>query len=886
MISELVNKQFIVIDDLEIKTKKSASSSNTNNNNNNTTSPIVSGQGSPKPLSPIISPHNSRPRRTSSLTKDQLEIRKVYDKISQSPVYNVPDKLIEKNQKSFLLSNDESLLLYYFRDWLDVMEEQPLEQLDDFKRTSSSNHTNSSSSMQQLRWIKKKDQLQMKVHLYDLDDYPLYFPLSLMSDGNFNDPDFVKFGISFSVVPSAATNHAVPQEKTFVFMEDGLVHMVEKNEPSEVHIPRDYESESLCVKSVTQTCKILKRLQQICKVIKEFNVDMMYGDNDKGGSFYFCREMAKLFSEESSLVSCLSENVKHLFKVWKERHDKKLKDEEDELEFQNDTFYSQNEHVPMDDLSKIIKHASQSTPEAIREHLMHPSAYEVILEKVCCDLQYYPTLVEFYTPVKKQHYKFKSYAEFDQFLCEQYNDRNKIRELRQKHPMDYLYLKIMHRKLWCCKVANSLYDPLVSRDHLFDIKGRQTFFKDPETLIHHFGDASSVTIDYEALKKSKDGKTVKVLSLDGGGMRGLVLIEQLKAIEECTGKRIGELFDIVCGSSTGGIIAFFIEAGFTMDEVKSQYLAMGRDIFNMHSHFTTLKKAIKFLRGKSWYESKILEKYFKKNAGAIDLYSATKTKPFTFVCGTIKPEKALEQGSKVSTNFTEQFPFIFRTYTNPFISTKEAAKKLLDPANDFISKNIYNDLFYAGTTTGRGVKITNALRATTAAPIFFDAAYIGNDYFTDGGLTANNPSVIALSEAMRMYLGHNKFVFVSLGTGKKRRSPSQDSDLLNSNANDTIKKTRGFIENLIVTASDLKLLVDLVTSSERIHAQMVTMVKLLNERDLNADISYYRFDPPEVGKYDLDSVTPSVIEEYETKTRDYIRTNEEFPAMCKRLLQE
>nr|CAG4716444.1 unnamed protein product [Naegleria fowleri] len=885
MISELVNKQFIVIDELEIQTKKSFN--NNNNNNNSSSSPtILSGQGSPKPLSPII--QNGRPRRSSSLTKDQLEIRKVYDKISQSPVYNVPDKVIEKNQKSFLLSNEESLLVYYFRDWLEVMEEQ-LE--DDFRRSSEACQTNEKASSSSTTTttgrrqvcIKKKDQLQMKVILYDVDDYPLYFPLRLMSEGNFNDPDFIKFGVSFSAPHTSGV-----QEKTFVFMEDGLVHLVEKHESTLVpqHVLEGYESESLCVKSVTENCKILKRLQQICRVIKDFNIDKMYGDNDKGGSFYFCREIAKLFSEESSLVSCLSENVKHLFKVWKERHDKRVKEEEDELDFHNDTFYSQNEHVPMDDISKIIKQASQSTQEAIREHLIHPSAYEVIFEKVCLDLQYYPTLVEFYTPQKKQHYKFNTYTEFDQFLCDQYNDRNKIRELRQKYPMDYLYLKIMHRKLWCCKVANSLYDPLISRDHLFDIKGRQTFFKDPETLIHHFGDASSITIDYEALKKSKDGKTVKVLSLDGGGMRGLVLIEQLKAIEECTGKRIGELFDIVCGSSTGGIITFFIEAGYTMDEVKSQYLAMGRDIFNMHSHFTTLKKAIKFLRGKSWYESKILEKYFKRNAGAIDLYSATKTRPFTFVCGTIKPEKALEPGSKVSTNFTEQFPYIFRTYTNPFISTKEAAKKLLDPANDFISKNIYDDLFYSGTTTGRGVKITNALRATTAAPIFFDAAYIGNDYFTDGGLTANNPSVIALSEAMRMYLGHNMFVFVSLGTGKKRRSPSQDGDFFNPNTNEAMKKTRGFIENLIVTATDLKLLVDLVTSSERIHAQMVTMVKLLNERDLNADISYYRFDPPDVGKYDLDTVTPSVIEEYETKAREYIRSNEEFPVMCKRLLQD
>ncbi|MEM7026379.1 MAG: patatin-like phospholipase family protein, partial [Pseudomonadota bacterium] len=56
-----------------------------------------------------------------------------------------------------------------------------------------------------------------------------------------------------------------------------------------------------------------------------------------------------------------------------------------------------------------------------------------------------------------------------------------------------------------------------------------------------------------ALQADHPGK-IRILSLDGGGIRGLISLEILRHLEEATGKPIAELFDVVAGTSTGGII--------------------------------------------------------------------------------------------------------------------------------------------------------------------------------------------------------------------------------------------------------------------------------------------------------------------------------------------
>src|SRR5437016_4423935 len=71
----------------------------------------------------------------------------------------------------------------------------------------------------------------------------------------------------------------------------------------------------------------------------------------------------------------------------------------------------------------------------------------------------------------------------------------------------------------------------------------------------------------------------RILSLDGGGIKGTFSAAALAALEEATGKRIVEHFDLITGTSTGGIIAIGLAMGATAEEVRRFYETDGPKIF-------------------------------------------------------------------------------------------------------------------------------------------------------------------------------------------------------------------------------------------------------------------------------------------------------------------
>lgn len=238
----------------------------------------------------------------------------------------------------------------------------------------------------------------------------------------------------------------------------------------------------------------------------------------------------------------------------------------------------------------------------------------------------------------------------------------------------------------------------------------------------------------------------RILSLDGGGVRGILSIGALErleqAIETLEGRpvRLGEWFDLIGGVSTGAIIAAGLALGYTVAELRRFYEQLGPQIF---------RRSWRRLAGwQAKFDARSLKAELDRIIGARTLDSADLT---TGLCVVLK---RLDTGST------------WVLLNNPRSAFWE------DPP----------DRAFLGN---RHLPLANVVRASTAAPSFFDPEAIEivagqkPGVFIDGGLTPhNNPSVMLMQTALLPAYGLNwrsgpdDLLIVSVGTGSFRPTMS------------------------------------------------------------------------------------------------------------------
>uniref|UniRef100_A0A1I8BJM6 phospholipase A2 n=1 Tax=Meloidogyne hapla TaxID=6305 RepID=A0A1I8BJM6_MELHA len=232
-----------------------------------------------------------------------------------------------------------------------------------------------------------------------------------------------------------------------------------------------------------------------------------------------------------------------------------------------------------------------------------------------------------------------------------------------------------------------------------------------------------IAMHYQLTKSQEDKKrSLRLLSLDGGGIRGLVLIQILMELEEICGNTenfVTKNFDWIAGTSTGAILALALADGYKPIQCLRLYLRLKDDIFC----------------GTRPYPDAKIEKFLKENFGENRKMANLNKKIKVFATATKADQIPIEM-------------MLFRSYDTPL-------KEPIDPLP-------------------KDVNIWKAARCSSAAPMYFSRV---DGAIMDGGLMANNPGVTLLLEVFK-YIdfqalkGENESpppdlaFMLSLGTGK------------------------------------------------------------------------------------------------------------------------
>ena len=199
-----------------------------------------------------------------------------------------------------------------------------------------------------------------------------------------------------------------------------------------------------------------------------------------------------------------------------------------------------------------------------------------------------------------------------------------------------------------------------------------------------------------------------VLSLSGGGIRGLIQAVILGGIEEHTGKRTADLFDLIVGTSTGGILAATLTSpkGYSAEDLANMYVNQGKTIFSRSSW-----KAVKSVGGL------LDEKYNFR--------------------GLIQVLRQFHGNNSLSSSTV-------RTMLTSYDVTKQTGR-----------------YFKSWRDT---IGAVEACRATSAAPTYFEPEQYDGSALIDGGIGVNNPSMSAYAEAKRLF-PEEEISLLSIGTG-------------------------------------------------------------------------------------------------------------------------
>ncbi|OCL07594.1 FabD/lysophospholipase-like protein [Glonium stellatum] len=233
-----------------------------------------------------------------------------------------------------------------------------------------------------------------------------------------------------------------------------------------------------------------------------------------------------------------------------------------------------------------------------------------------------------------------------------------------------------------------------------------------------------------------DGQPLRLLALDGGGVRGLVTLMILRRlmylISPDNPPKPCDVFDVIAGTSTGGIIAIMLgRLEMDVDTALAAYRNLSKEVFIPRKRNRILGSRFQNFIGNGTFDHKALEKIIK----SIIKEALTKQQ----CTGKLEEAPLLQEHPKCKI-------FVCVSMSN----TK--------------TQRLRN--YHSVTEEHIECTIWEAARATSAAPTFFDPITFSNGAtFRDGALRDNNPIFQLINEVSQEFSSREIGTILSLGTG-------------------------------------------------------------------------------------------------------------------------
>lgn len=221
-----------------------------------------------------------------------------------------------------------------------------------------------------------------------------------------------------------------------------------------------------------------------------------------------------------------------------------------------------------------------------------------------------------------------------------------------------------------------------------------------------------------------DPNTLRILSIDGGGTKGIAEATFMKNFVQLWGinpTEIWKYFDVITGTSVGGIQALAYAIGTTPQQMVDFFLTDGPWIFSTSSiipgvRATTLNKIYTMVVGGSFYSNTNLISRLNSFFGSTTLAQLNTSVLLT------------------SFDYDQKTPIFFSNVNFP-------------------------------DSTGQNELAANVALATSAAPLFLPPANVGGVNYIDGGVIKNNPVLVGLAVGKIQKPNANRFCVLSLGCG-------------------------------------------------------------------------------------------------------------------------